>query len=170
MNEKGVTLVEFLMVTVIIGILLGTIFAGYRGQNKELVLQRVASKMVADIEKTREMSMSAQADNGSYSAGGYGIHFRNTWSNRYAVFADIDSNRRRRNNGDEDVNTIYMEENILITSLNPSNQLDVVFVPPSPDVYIEGVEGESIIRIAIDTNPSKFKEIVINNIGLIYVR
>ena len=168
MNEKGVTLIELLMVTAIIGILLATIFMGYRGQNKELVLQRVASKMVADMERTREMSMSSQSNDGNYSGGGYGIYLRNDWDNQYIIFADMDANRAM--SASEDINTIYMEDNILITGLTPSNQLDIVFVPPSPDVYIEGIEGTAMIRLTIDTDPSKFKEIVISNTGLIYAR
>jgi len=168
MNEKGTTLIELLMVTVIIGILLTTIFMGYRGQNKELVLQRVANKIVVDMERTREMSMSSQSNKGNYSGGGYGIYLRNDWDNQYIIFADMDANKVRSES--EDINTIYMEDNILITRLTPSNQLDIMFVPPSPTVYIEGLEGSAIIRIAIDTDSSKFKEIVISNTGLIYAR
>jgi len=168
MKQKGVTLIEFLMVTLVISILLATIFTGYRGRNIELVLNRTASKLVADIERTREMSMSARAEQGSYSAGGYGVHFRNNWNDRYIIFTDINSDKQR--NGAEDINTIYLEDGIIITSLSPSNQLDIVFVPPSPDVYIEGAEGDAMIRIAIESNPSKFKNIIINSAGLVYVQ
>ena len=171
MNEKGVTLIELLMVTAIIGILLATIFMGYRGENKELILQRVASKMVTDMERTREMAMSAQSNEGNYSGGGYGIYLSDNSEDlkkQYTIFADTNSDQER--SASEDIDTIYMEDNILITRLIPSNQLDIMFVPPSPTVYIEGVEGSAIIRIAIDTDSSKFKEIVISNTGLIYAR
>lgn len=161
MNQKGVTLIEFLVVTLVISILLGTIFAGYRGRNKELVLQRVASKLTADIERTREMAMSAQG----VSAGGYGIHFRNNWSGQYVIFADENSNQARSAN--EDMSTIIIENDIVIEL--SSNKLDIVFVPPVPDVYIDGAEGNARIRVSIDGNPSKFKEIIVNSAGLVYV-
>jgi len=167
MNQKGVTLIESLVVILVIGILLATIFTGYRGQNKMLVLQRTATKLVADIERAREMAMSAQGDGGSYSLGGYGMYFQGNWQDRYIIFADIDADRARSSS--EDVSTIIIDDGIAISSLIPSNQLDVVFVPPSPDVYIEGGSDSASIRLIIEGNPSKYKDIIINSAGLIYV-
>jgi len=171
-NSQGMTLIEVLMVIAIIFILLGTSFVGYREKGEELGLQRAAFKVVADIERVRGMAMSAHEEktSGEVPLGGWGIYFDSDNPYQYILFADLDADKFRKTDATEDVETIYLEENIIIKNLSPSNPLDIVFSPPSPDVYLQGellsIDEVNII-IAITDDSSKTKTISINSVGLI---
>jgi len=171
-NFQGMTLIEILMVIAIIFILLGVSFVGYREKGEELGLQRAAFKVIADIERARGMAMSAQEEkiSGEIPSGGWGMYFDDNNPYQYILFADLDADKFRKTDATEDVEIIYLEKNIIMNNLSPSNPLDIVFSPPSPDVCLQGgllAIDEVKIIIAITDNPLKTKTISINSVGLI---
>lgn len=172
-NSRGVTLIEVLVVTAIMFILLGISFVGYRERGEELKLQRVAFKVAADIERVRGMAMSAQEEeiSGEIPEGGWGICFDTANPNQYILFADLDADKFRKIDASENVETIYLEDGIEIDGLLPSTPLDVVFSPPSPDVYLQGglPLNEVNIIIALINNPLKRKTIIVNSAGLVSI-
>ncbi len=169
-KEKGMTLIEILVTTAIIGTLLAVSFLSYRPRGQELALQRSAFKIAADIESVREMAMSAQKDSsGDIPAGGYGIYFDTTNPFNYILFADLDASKSRKSDGSEDVKSVEIEKGLVLKTLSPSNPANITFVPPSPNVYLQGgtIIGQVDIIIAIQTDPSKTKTIIVNKAGLI---
>jgi len=182
-NSRGVTLIEILMVIAIMSILLGVSFAGYKQRGEELGLQRTALKVMADIERVREMAMSAEKlASGDVPIGGWGIHFDASLPNEYIIFADKTStpdhlyDPATEGVGDG-FEKIILDENdkIEITLLSPTippNSLDVIFLPPSPNVFINSFfpsSSDAKITIRLKNNHSKTKIITINSVGLITV-
>jgi len=171
-SSRGITLIEVLVVTAIMFILLGISFVGYRERGKELELQRAAFKVMADVERVRGMAMSAQEEefSGKVPAGGWGIYFDNGSLNKYIIFADktlpLDYSYDPAEGPGE---TIFLEEGII---LKIPASVNIVFLPPSPDVYLQGgapLLNEVNIIIALVNNPSKTKTITVNSAGLIYI-
>jgi len=169
-KERGMTLIEILIAIAIIGILLATSFLAYRPRGQELALQRSVFRVASEIEKAREMAMSAQQhSSGDVPAGGYGVYFDTASPSNYILFADIDASKNRKTDGSEDVETISLEKGLTISALSPSGPVNITFVPPSPNVYLQrgAVVGEVDIAISIEGDPSKSKVVSVNKAGLI---
>lgn len=171
-NHKGVTLIELLITLLIISIIVSASFFGYREMGKRLALRRAAYEITSNIEKVREMAMSAQKFEGSIPRGGYGIHFNRDNPNEYVLFADLDLGGgpdRIYTGIDEKVKKIYLERAIEISAVIPSNPINIVFLPPSPDVYLQGelFLTQVEIIIAIRDDPLQTRKIYVNNAGLV---
>jgi len=164
------TLVEALITVAIVGILLATSFLAYRPRGQELALQRSAFKIASDIEIVREMAMSARKNvGGEIPIGGYGIYFDIANPSSYILFADSDASKNRKSDGSEDIKTLDIEDGIVLSILSPSNPVNITFVSPSPDVFLQGgaTVGQIDITVAIQADISKTKIISINKAGLI---
>ena len=168
-DSRGTTLIEILITVSMIIILLGVAFWGYRDRSREFDVKHSALEMVANLEKVREMAMSARIVGGGTErpAGGYGVHFDLTNSpNSYILFADITDNKSYDGAG-ELYSAISLKDGISITAVSPLDTTDIVFIPPSPDVYINGLDTMSA-EITIG-NSIRTEKIIINPAGLILV-
>jgi len=174
-NSRGFTLIELLVAIAIIAIVLGVSFLGYHTKGEKLDLQRVVLKISANMEKAREMAMSADKFSGLIPAGGYGVYFNITSPNQYIIFADLGPSPDKVYSGSsEAVETISLGNKIKIKSIsppNPSNVVNIVFMPPSPDVYLQGgtIVDQVEITISLVSDPSKTKTIAVNKAGLISI-
>ena len=173
-TQRGVTLVELLITILIISIIVSISFLGYREFEHRLTLQRVVYKIVADIEKTREMAMSAQEfeGTGSIPEGGYGVYFDISTPDEFILFADLDLGvgpNKVYSGILEQVEKIYLDSTVEISALSPSGPINVVFLSPSPNVFLVG--GSSVnqveITVALKSDLSKTRKIYINSAGLI---
>jgi prepilin-type N-terminal cleavage/methylation domain-containing protein len=182
--EKSFTLVELLIVIGIITILSSISFPFYRNAQKQYILESEAQKLAQEIKKVEEMGMSAKEitnpNNPSEKfvpSGGYGIYFRLV-PQRIIIFADCDDSHTytlappvcgtsppRFFERIEDLN---LDSRVRLANLSPSSPLDIVFKPPDPTVFINGGDLATI-TIALESDPSKTKKIIINKAGLIYV-
>lgn len=174
-NSRGFTLIELLVAVAIISILFGISFLGYRAKGEELNLQRAALKISADIEKIREMAMSADELSGVVPEGGYGVHFDIALPDQYIIFADLGPSPDKVYSGSsEEVEVISLGKAIKIKSVSPpspSNVLNIVFVPPAPNVYLQGgaIVDQARVVISLADDPSKTKTISVNKVGLISI-
>ena len=175
--QKGMTIIELLIVVAIMSILLGISFWGYNKRGDELILRRTTYQVISDIEKTREMAMSARKTGaGDRPEGGYGINFNTASPGQYIIFADLGAPPDKVYSGSpEAVETISLDSKIFIKDLNiglsPESSIDVVFRPPSPDIYINTQMSGSIpaeITLALKNNPSKTRKIFVNSAGLVW--
>jgi len=165
-------MIEILIVTAVMLILLGSCFIGQRQREREFELQRSVFKIITDIERAREMAMSAEKFGTEVPEGGWGIHFDNSSHTSYILFADIGPSPDKKYSGPSEIKeTIFLggekERVKLDSSFSP---IDIVFVPPSPDVYlwqeVEFVDDKVEITVGIE-DPVKTKTIIVNKAGLI---
>ena len=180
-DERGVTLIEILVVISIVMILTGIVFINYRTGERQLILQRVAFKLAQDIRRAQEMAMSAKecthsvaCPSGGIPSGGYGIYFDQTNPNQYIVYADTGSPWGRRNpsGGNEDIEAIFFETGVRIRSVSPP-QASINFKPPDPTISLKdnsGVDSDNVvITIELTADTSKYKTIKVNKAGRIEV-
>jgi len=173
-NSRGVTLVELLITVLIISIVVSISFLGYREMAQRLTLQRTAHQVVAEIERIREMAMSAQEFEGTSSIpeGGYGIYFNIGTPDQLILFADLGSAPDKVYSGvAEEVERIYLDGAIEISAVSPSNPINIVFLPPAPNVYLVGGSSVTLVDITIvlKSDSSKTRKISINSTGLVSI-
>ena len=169
MRKDGFTLIELLAVTAIIAIISAIVLPNYRGSDKQLALQRSASKLAQDLRRTQEMAMSVREVSGVIPYG-FGIDFKNSWPDYYIIFADLNNNHHR-DAADQDLETINLEPNIKISSLSPASNFSIVFAPPDPVTWINDSSSGVNAEIALSVNGLTDNKIIfVNNAGLIYVQ
>lgn len=170
----GFTIAEFLVAIMIIGILASASFWGYGERRQELKLQKEANFLVSKSEEIKEMAISGKHHFGIFPAGGYGVYFDSSNRTRYVLFADCNNNGIYDSSGlpcsgsrPETLEIITIDPAI---SLIVSSPINIVFMPPSPSVIINGnPQTVSSARLEI-TGTTKQKTIYFNSAGLIYVQ
>ncbi|MBI2626176.1 MAG: prepilin-type N-terminal cleavage/methylation domain-containing protein [Candidatus Nealsonbacteria bacterium] len=167
--SKAFTLIELLVVLAIITVLTAITVPNYRGGDKQLALQRSASKLAQDLRRAQEMSMSAKEVSGAIPYG-FGIYFNSASPNNYIIFADLD-NSHHRNAGDADLETIALELNIRISALSPVSSFSILFAPPDPTVWINRLSSgvTAAITLGIIGDAISNQIISANNAGLIAI-
>lgn len=181
-NVFGFTIIELLTIITIISILTSIMFLNWKSVGEDLKLQQAANKLTQDIRKVSEMALSAKVIDEKnpaknfVPAGGYGIHLRIHPSKEIFIFADCNDDKRFTPGNqcgspgskfEEKLSSLELAREIEIVN---SDELDIVFKPPNPMVYInEASSGEETITIRLKSNPNKQKNIKINSAGLVYV-
>lgn len=165
----GFTFIELMVSISVMLILLLLSFPFYISINKQLAIDRAATRLVQDIRKAQELTMSAQKFSGAYPQGGYGIYFPPSAPDRYYLFAD--SNGDRLYSGTELVEQVDVEGRVSITN-KTANFDNVTFKAPEPMVLLNDSSGADLAGIEAFvefSDGSNSYQIYINKAGLIYI-
>ncbi|TSC75974.1 MAG: hypothetical protein G01um101430_144 [Parcubacteria group bacterium Gr01-1014_30] len=168
MSQKGFTLVELVVVTGIIIFLSAMLLVNWRPAAEEFALQRSAHKLAQDIRRASEMAMSAREFQGSVPQGGYGFHVRfPSETESYVLYADTNGNQRY-DAADGIVETVYLEQEVIVHSVSKNN-LSINFKPPNPTVSITPISTVADITLALKSDPTKIRSVIIHISGLIEI-
>lgn len=169
LGNSGLSLIELLVTISMIAIISSVVFSSRGSIEQELSLQRAAYKMNQDLREVQEMSMgSGQGNCGIRNICGYGIYFENT---SYSFFTDCavdcDASNHIKDTSapfyDVDILQISLEKDVQITNTTPNN-LSIVFSPPDPIIYINGVEWNREATITF-TSDAGTRDVSINSAG-----
>lgn len=171
-SGAGFTMVEFLVVMSIIGILSSVLFFNWRSGEATFALQNSAYKLAQDIREMQEMAMEAkEIDCNGYTGSSFGVQFEKSWLTYYLLFVNCNDNYVYDVN-DKILRIVNFEKGVEISTLSPVDSFSVLFVPPDPITYINdktsGIEG--VITIRLSSYPSKQKIITINSSGMIKIK
>lgn len=162
--DKGFTLIELIVVFSIIAVLSAIIFSGNALEQRKLALQRASFELIQNVREIQEMAMAAQEfDCNSQITHSFGLYFNLGTS--YQLFADCNSNRTK-DSFDLVIREVNLENSIEISDLSPS-PLNVVFRPPDPVTYINGMSQgtEAEITFSLISDPGSEKKVKINTVG-----
>lgn len=156
-QQKGVTLIELVIVMFLLALFGGIVAADLRSGNRNLALARSAQNVTQALERAKALSLGGKTHKGTVSGGGYGVHF-DRQHNEIFLFADCDgdleydiistaSSCADASPGNpylEKVMELFLEDGIelqhlsfsgsggCITSPPPPQTFNVVFIPPDP--------------------------------------
>lgn len=166
-KSKGFTIPELLVVIAIITLLTALTLPNWRAGEQSLALQRSAFKLAQDIRRTEEMALRAEAftcEEGNIT--GYGMAFNTSSPETYTLFADCDGDNAY-GSGDSEVEILEFEGNTVISNLVPGPWASVVFVPPTPQVWLKpGSPQEIQIQLA-STGDDQSRLVTITRKGII---
>ena len=168
--NKGVTMIELLVTMTMIAIISSVVFASRGSMEDKLALQRAAYTLSQHFREAAEMAMgSAEGSCGGKELCGFGLYFN---TSDYGFFIDCapncdTSNHRKDGQDDVELRLVSLEGNIEISGTSP-DALNVLFCPPDPMVYINGVEWnrEGVITLELE---SETRDISINSAGKIEI-
>jgi Tfp pilus assembly protein FimT len=186
MKNKGVAIIEMVIVTAIVIILTATLFANYNGGEDEMALKRSIHQVALDIRRAQGMASASRDFKGAFQ-GGYGVYFSDEQEN-YTLFVDCDSNGYFSGAAlscsdctsgscisgqySESVEVIPLEAGIYFTAVTPStnDNLSIVFNPPDPTVTFYPDAALASLTLSIENYPSSQKIVEVNKAGLIEVK
>ncbi len=174
-DSSGFTILE-LTITIAIVALLSAAVVGYQrgaGNNRELLLD--TQKVLQDLRRVQNFALSVKtAQCGAQTITvNYGIYFtRGSVQRDYQLFKDCNNNRLWVSSETDETVTLASSA---ITDIAPrrSGALHVVFMPPAPDVAINGNSSAAgrtgTITLCHLRDSSLCKIIIVNEKGAISV-
>ena len=166
-SGAGFTLIELIVSISIIGLMAGFVMADYRSAGKKTILHVETQKFAGDIRRAQNMALGSLDFNGVTPVGGWGIYIVD--ANTYYLFVDNDAvgsgNHGKYNNGDSIAESVSLSEKVIFSA---NIGTSIVFLPPDPKVYINGVNsGSVVITLQQVDDVSETKNIVLNYFGLL---
>lgn len=180
--QSGFTVLEAILVTSIIVILTAIIIPNYKNAQADFALERSASKLAQDVRRAAELALSsaecpippADGGCGSKTVNGYGIHFKQGTNDSYDLYVDLapPPDNQKWTGDDKVVETLYLEQGVIIQSIDPSGSFSVNFKPPSPTTKIRTDSNDfdndqAVITLALANDSTKTKVVKINKVGLV---
>jgi len=159
-SGAGFSLPELLVVVAMILLMTGLILPNWRSGERTLALDRVVHKAGQDVRRVQELALRAQIHNCSVGTiQGYGIYFNESNPASYIIYAECSGNFEYDLGLDDIVETVLLASSIQIANVNPSSAISVLFIPPTPLVFIkpgdpsstqvsfQRVDGVGVLRI-----------------------
>jgi len=166
--KKGFTLIETLVIISILTLLTSFLILYSHGGERQIILLREKAKLISTILRAKSLSLNTLIED--EPGCGYGVGFEGT---NYFIYKDLAGdclNSDRLYSGPASGERLEND----VFNLDPALKFlqrdisDVLFVPPDPQVFLDG--GQSILEavIALSTlDESSQTSIIINNAGQI---
>jgi len=167
-SRQGFTLMELLASMFIIALLTGIFLVNYHGTNERNKLIAATQKLASDIRMAQNYALGSKEFDGDIPLGGWGVHLDTTSPNNYIIFADNDIGEYDYDSGEE-YSTINLPDGVTVDSIDLGDSVDIVFLPPNPDTYIEGVKDNTVKITLKDNKGNTTKTVEVNFFGLIDV-
>jgi len=185
-NENGYTLIELFVVMFTI-ILMGSILlSGYSTVDDQKALSMSVSRLAQDLRETQEKSLAPSSEKKELCSDAspsedrirqliFGAYFQQG-NDSYVLFVDCNDDKDYDSGVDKQITPIGLDNEVMVSKLSkngnpPVSNLSIVFIPPSPDLYIDGSFGttEVEIEVALKNDTTKNQTIRINKSGLIEI-
>ncbi len=167
-RRAGFTLIEMLIVISILTFLISVLVLYNRTGERQLILLREQAKFISVVLRAKSLALNTFVEN--EPACGYGVVIE---EQTYFIYKDLASNCH---NSDHVYSGLAFDEKLdnEIHSLDSALKFyrldirDILFVPPNPQVYLDGGQSLEEAQIGLSSVDENLKvNILINNAGQI---
>lgn len=167
---NGFTLIEMLTVLAITSFLAGTLILYSRRSESQIIVYKERAQLVSVLSRAKTLAVSGFLEGGISAIAtapcGYGVHFEQD-QKTYFLFKDnlgqdglCDNRYTDLSAGGQDEKTDSFEMRVPVI-FDPLTINDIVFVPPIPQVIINGdaniLSGEINLRVSGTSDVSKVR-------------
>lgn len=188
MSERGITLIEILVVIFIIALLLTILVSDFPKIQRQFALSRATYKFAQDLRKAQDMALSGEEikkpDGTKISVKGYGVYIDNRAGNakKYIIYADLNGDAQYTSEAEDYiVNTVDLDKDargvvIRRFELIDNNYVSMNFNPPNPAISISNLNAAADragITFGLESDPensSNTRTVYIWKSGLIEAR
>lgn len=167
--RRGFSILEMLVVMGILAILSSTLILYNRAGERQLVILREKARLIGTIVQAKSYATNMFVDDAP--ACGYGVHI-DASAGKYFIYRDRAINCRTSDRiwgeaSDEAVSgsLVALQEGV---DFGDGAVSDIMFVPPHPEIYLDGGNGfrEAVIGLSSADGSAK-GEIIITDAGQI---
>src|SRR3989344_9610485 len=170
-HEKGFTLIELLTAVAVIGIVSAVVLVNLNAGKKQKDIERAAQKLVLDIRKAQNYSLSPTASDVCV----YGVKI-NSVADYFIYRNDNDGGGNCADRAHD--SSISVEDPSIaigsgVTVSNFAADMDMSFEAPEPMTYFNGLEAADTLTIALSNSSCPAcvsKNVVINRFGQVEVQ
>lgn len=169
-KTRGFMLVELLVALAIISLLTAVVVPNWKSADSTLSLDRSAHQLAQDVRGVIEIALKAKPYQCQLpgSLSGYGLYFSLDAPSSFLFFADCDNNQQYDKGTDLLVETFSLEQGMRIVTLEPGSPMSVVFIPPSPKVFINPGQSAALqVTVAPSSGGGISRSVLINNRGIV---
>ena len=198
-SERGITLVEILVVVFIIALFSSILIADFPKIRRQFALTRAVYKMNQDLRRALDMGLSGQqikdVNGNAINVQGYGVYINlddfRLGNKKYIIYADTNNDQQydssdticgQQSNQDciiEKIDFIKAESGVKIKEIKntkDNNQwVDINFKPPNPTVTITKLSSltpdtnQVQIIFALESDSLTYRTVFVNIAGLIEI-
>lgn len=176
-NQKGFTIIELLVVLGIMAMLSSVAILYSRTGEQQIFLFKEQAKVVSAILRAKSLAIQTFAQTFAETkvgVCGYGVHFIGAPDNQFILFKDLVatigsdcSTADHKYSGEtENFEVNKLDNNLKFVQLGLA---DIVFVPPDPLVYLDGILDQSksvVLNVGISTEDGTSQLIIkVSNAG-----
>ena len=166
-SRAAFTLIETLVVLSILTLMTSMLVLYNRTGERQILLLREKARLINTVLRAKSLALNTLIED--EPACGYGVHIA---SNTYFIYRDRAINCRTSDHiytgaSDEVVNGTNVTLDPAL-SFKEGDVADIVFVPPDPQVFLNGGQGLSQVTVMLASVDGKSTvSIIINNAGQI---
>lgn len=165
-NNSGFSVIELMVSAGIIAIISAMVVVNLRGSTQKSSLDNEAERLASVIRQAHINALIGLTVSGSRPLGGFGLRLSQCSSDcSYTLFAD--DGDYVYGAGDTLIEDLgLLDDNIYISLLAPDDPLDIVFVPPAGDIYLNGdvVADSAAITLGFEST-AYTKRVILNRLS-----
>ena len=167
--NSGFTLIELLASISIIVVISGIFIINFHGADKRSELGVAKQRLASSIRMAQNNSLGSKTYDGiNTPKGGWGVHFDLANPTQYIIFADKNApNGNQTYDAGEAIEIKNLPAGVTIDSLSPANVVDIVFFPPDPITYVNGLDNATATIGLKESLNNSTALVTVNFFGLI---
>ena len=166
--KEGFTTIELVVAISLITIMTSALMLSWNPAEKTLTLKQTSHQISQDVRRAAQLSLSAASSScPTFYEDYYGFGLQATAnSGTYIIYENCNQNYVWDAASDDTlIQEVSINEDLEISSVTPSSPLNILFVPPEPQVFINNSTTSDAIITTKIINDSTTHQIQINSRG-----